>query len=332
MTDLSIIFVNYKSSELIISSIDAIVSGTSLSLEIIVVDNNSCDQAEIQILQRWPFVRFIQMSYNAGFARANNAGIEQAQSNTILLLNPDTISIGNSIDYCFERLNKSTYMVAGVQLLNPDGSPQITGNYFITGGLNHLLPLPNIGSFLLSVAKRLKVKSTNLAAATKPTEVDWLNGAFIMVKKSALQTAGLLDPDFFLYAEEIEWCSRLRKLGPLVLYGDLKFYHLQGATANEAFQSTGKGYYNLYDKKGLQILVSNFLRIRKQYGIGWFLLHLAAYTLELPVLMLTNMFRKLFGKNTYPDGLINGYKKNLGTLYSLVPKMISNKPYFYKML
>ena len=57
-----------------------------------------------------------------------------------------------------------------------------------------------------------KVKKTNVPDAKGTVEVDWINGAFLMVKKPAVDIAGLMDEDFFLYAEEAEWCSNFFKM------------------------------------------------------------------------------------------------------------------------
>ncbi len=62
-----------------------------------------------------------------------------------------------------------------------------------------------------------------------------------------------------------------------------------GESSNEAFASSGKGYYNLYDKKGLQIMLSNFVRIRKQNGVWWFMLHLFIYTITIPLFLYFNL-------------------------------------------
>lgn len=331
MADLTIIIVNYKSAGLIRDSLNSFFHQSALTLELIVVDNNSGDE-ELPLLQEeFPEVIFLNTGYNAGFARANNLGIETSSADYVLLLNPDTIAMGNAIDECYRRLRQSDYIAAGVQLLNEDGSPQISGNYFPPGGLNNLLPLPITGQILKSVALLFNAKSTNVPNADTTIEVDWLNGAFIMVKKSAIEKAGALDNDFFLYAEEIEWCSRLRKLGPLVLYGDLKFTHLQGATANQVFDSGGKGYYNLYDKKGAQILLSNFLRIRKQYGAGWYLVHLTAYLVEAILLGILVPITRMFSRKTLSFALLKGYYKNLSMLLKKTPAILAGKPGFYKV-
>lgn len=329
---LSIIIVNFKSEQLIMDALASFLPSTEIALEVIVVDNASGNGRLEQLLTRYPTVRLIQMGYNAGFARANNEGIRQSAGDTVLLLNPDTLSPNKAIDDCFKFFSASDYIACGVQLLNADGSPQISGNYFMKGGLNNLLPLPILGNCLKWLGQLFQVKRPNLPNSNSLVEVDWINGAFLMVKKKALMQAGLLDEDFFLYAEEIEWCSRLMNVGQLCIYGSLKVIHLQGETANLNFGSSGKGYYNLYDKKGLQIMVSNFLRIRKQYGVIWFFFHLLVYLAEIPVLAIGSLFSRFLPGKSLPFSMLKGFTANVLKLFSLVPRIISNKPYFYKML
>jgi len=327
---LSIIIVNYNSIELIKDCIASAYQFTNnLDFEILVVDNS--DSKKDEILNDFPYVRWIHMNYNAGFARANNEGIRQAKGEVILLMNPDTLVQDNAIELCFKRFVSSSYPGCGVQLLNPDGTPQISGNFFITGGVNNLLPLPFFGKLLKWLGTTLKVKKTNVPEAEGEQEVDWVNGAFLMVKKAAIEKAGLLDEDFFLYAEEIEWCSRLRKQGPLCIYGDLHIIHLQGETANETFGSSGKGYYNLFDKKGRQILLSNFVRIRKQYGVLWFLFHLLIYVIEIPFFLCIVLIQTIIGTKVRYNGThFFGYVRNLFFLLSQALTIIRNKPHFYK--
>ncbi|ULQ53785.1 glycosyltransferase family 2 protein [Flavihumibacter fluvii] len=329
---LSIIIVNYKSEQLIIDSLQSFLPASVIDPEIIIVDNDSGDERLAKLIDAFPQIRLIKMGYNAGFARANNEGIKQSSNEVVLLLNPDTLAPNQAIDRCYTQFSQDKYVACGVQLLNADGSPQISGNYFMKGGLNNLLPLPILGEFLKWLGESFGVKKPNLPDSNAQVEVDWINGAFLMVRKSIIQQAGLLDEDFFLYAEEIEWCSRLRKTGPLCIYGEIKVTHLQGETANENFGSSGKGYYNLYDKKGLQILVSNFLRIRKQFGIAWFLFHLTIYLLEIPVLLLGYLVRQISARKTYSFSMVQGYMANMVRLAALTPRIIRNRPYFYKVL
>ncbi|MEO6405766.1 MAG: glycosyltransferase family 2 protein [Ferruginibacter sp.] len=330
---LSIIIVNYKTAGLVIDCLASLYRFSMDDTEVIVVDNDSEDNVEERLSNDYPSVRFIQVGYNAGFARANNVGINMSRGDAVLLLNADTIIHEDAVQECFQRLINSDYVAAGVQLLNQDGSTQISGNYAMQGGLNYLLPLPVSGKFFKWLASLLGVKKTNVAEATILTEVDWINGAFLMVKRSAIDKVGLLDVDFFLYFEEAEWCSRLHKAGKLCIYGDLHVTHLQGVAANEAFGSAGKGYYNLSDKKGFQIMLSCFLRLRKEFGVGWMLFMYFFYLVNIPVYGIAVLIKNIFN-NAENDFSKNwsGFADNVIKIMSFLPQIISAKPYFYKVL
>lgn len=333
--DLSIVIVNYKSAKLILDCLDTLLPGNAgILLEIIVVDNDSYDNSEKLITGAYPQVTWIQMGYNSGFARANNEGIRRARGKVILLLNPDTLILDEAAVKCFRRLNDSDNIGAGVQLLNEDGSPQISGNFFMKGGLNHLMSVPYLGRLIRAAGMSLKVKKTNVARAEGAVEVDWINGAFLMVKQEAIEKAGLLDEDFFLYAEEIEWCSRLHKTGKMVIYGDLHVIHLVGMTASEAFGSSFRGYTELTDRKGLQLIVSGWLRIRKQFGTAWLLLHAAVYAAAIPVYFFAFLISTLLLRphRTAHWRSFASYTGNVCRSIALLPRMIRGKPYFYKML
>lgn len=328
---LSIVIVNYNSLYLITNCVQSILSCThDLAFEIIVIDNSN--ENPQGLLERFPEVRWIAMNYNSGFARANNEGIRHAKGETVLLLNPDIIVKDNAIGNCFSRFIQSDYAACGLQLLNEDGTSQISGNYVMKGGLNYLLPLPYLGNFLKSIATIFNVSKPHADSEQKIIDVDWINGAFLMVKKSAIEKAGLLDEDFFLYAEEAEWCSRLKKVGKLCIYGQYSVVHLQGETANQTFQSSGKGYYNLYDRKGLQIMVSNFVRIRKELGVGWFLIQLFFYIIEVPILFCGVLVERIVSKNKTGFSKAKSFFRNVSFLLKLSPTIIRNKPHFYKVL
>ena len=331
---LSIIIVNYKTAQLIADCLDSIFTFNPAVFEIIIVDNNSNDEIETSLNNKYSNIKFIQMGYNAGFARANNAGISIAQSEHILLLNPDTIIQHNAINNCLDKFAGSDYVACGVQLLNPDGTAQISGNYAMKGGLNYLLPLPYMGWFLKSIATVFGVKKPNVPNATGLVEVDWINGAFLMVKKPAIEKAGLLDEDFFLYAEEAEWCSRLKKVGKLCIYGDEHVIHLQGESAGNAFNSPGKGYSNLFDMKGRQIMVSTFVRIRKEFGVAWFLFNLFFYLITIPIFLIGCILSGLLFRKAdqYSFGHWIGFCKNVFVIIKHSIKIIGNRPYFYKLL
>jgi len=334
VVNLSVIIINYKSLDLIRDCLRSIESSKpAISLEKIIVNNDDLTEGNL-LFSEFPGIRWIDMHYNAGFARANNEGIRQAAAEVVLILNPDTIIPMNALDECYRQFIASEYVACGVQLLNEDRSPQISGNYFVPGGLNYLLPLPYTGKFIKTLGNLFSVKAPHVADSDRLIEVDWINGAFLMVRQSAIQKAGLMDEDFFLYAEEAEWCARLKKVGKLCIFGNVKVFHLQGISSNEAFSSAGKGYYNLFDKKGKQIILSNLVRIRKQYGPFWFLFDLFIYSVTIP-LFLTGILISFFlpkSDRLYSFADWVGFSRNMVYVWFRTPRILSGRPSFYKAL
>jgi GT2 family glycosyltransferase len=333
MIKYSIIIVNYKSSRLVADCLRSL-GAASRSYEVIVVDNFSQDDSEEVILKEFPWVKWIQMGYNSGFARANNAGIRASSGSIVLLLNPDTLDQNNAIDRCYDRFHSTSYIACTVQVLGLDGDPQISGNYFMKGGLNHLMALPYTGRLIRRLGLLLNVKKTNVPQAKGNVEVDWITGAFMMVKKEAIGKAGLFDEDFFLYSEEIEWCYRLGKVGKMYVDGELHIIHLEGGSANKEFGSGERGYHQLYDRKGLQIMLSGLVRIRKQFGTGWFLFHMLAYLFTIPVYFLVVLFKTIFFvRGSLKEwGRFGGFTANTFHVFDYIFKILSGQPHFYKVL
>lgn len=333
---LSIILVNYHSGAFLANCVNSVVAETAdISYEIILVDNSPQDGAAKNLMQTFADIRYIPMQGNVGFARANNAGIAVANGELVLLLNTDTIILQNAIIKCAAQLQeKQDYVAAGVQLLYADNSPQISGSFNLMGGLNFLMTIPYIGPLLRSVSLLAGVKKPSIQEAHKQTDVDWISGAFLMVKKSTIEKAGMLDPDFFLYHEESEWCGRLQKFGKLCLFGQLNVIHLEGASANTAFTSNTTAYSNLSDKKGLQLLVSMLLRIRKQFGIAWWLVHVFAHfvcsIIIIPVVLLHMLLQWSKAGTIFKFGF--GYISNVFRSMPFVIRMAIGKPFFYKVL
>lgn len=316
--------------------IKSIVQQTSAgSYEIIVVDNDSKDGAKEKILAEYPAVKWLQLDYNAGFARANNAGMEIATGDYYLILNADTIILDKAIDKSIVLLKDYPGAVGcGIQLLNTDGTTQISGAHFIKGGLNTLLPLPYLGRLIRYLGYKFKSTVPSVQHVQQDVEVDWVVGAYMLVKASVIKNSGMFDEDFFMYAEEIEWCARLRKQGKLVLFAEPKIIHIGGGTSgdyyNTAESENGKNLWNL---KGRQIMVSNMVRIRKQFGAGWFLLIAGGYIFEIPVFIVCLLFDKLFNGNkaAFKWKNVKDYTGNMGVLLKYFFTILFNKRYFYKV-
>lgn len=329
--DLSIVYVNFNSFELTIQSIESVYKYTkNLNIEIIIVDNDSKDNSKTHILDKFNDIIWIDMGYNSGFARANNMGIRASSGRHILLLNTDTILCNEVLDYCVQVLDQDTETIAvGTRLIFPDGSAQISGAHFKKGGLNTLLPLPIIGKITKSLGKTFGVKPPSIDQVSQDLQVDWLIGAFVMVRREALHKNVLLDEDFFMYCEEIEWCARLLKLGKIKLLSKFEVIHIGGGSSNEFYDTKdNQNGKNLWNKKGLQIMLSNFVRIRKQFGVFWFLIIFSFYSLESIFFFVFSTVKLL--NNLTPQDSIQYFRNVLICAKYIIP-IIRNKPTFYKI-
>jgi GT2 family glycosyltransferase len=257
-----------------------------------------------------------------------------AKGQLVLLLNPDTLLKPGVLLQTANELNQSSLVAAGVQLVHLDGQPQFSASNFMMGGVNHLLPLPYWGTILKRIASLFINEKPAIIQAADYAEVDWISGAFLMVKKEVIQKAGMLDPEFFLYAEEVEWCSRLGKFGKMAIFGKYTIVHLIGQSIQEASNAQDNSYTNLTDKKGLQLMVSNHLRIRKQYGVFWFLFQLLNYTWTVPFYLIFGMITTI-GRGKNPLSILRpwwGFTKNIVELWIIAPIILTRKSHFYKYL
>lgn len=335
--DLSVILVNYRTADLLHDCLESLLSTTkNITFEIIVVDNASGDDSRSRITSAFPMVIWMQMDYNSGFARANNEGMKAAKGRNILLLNTDTIIRNKAVEKAVELFEKDTdYSACGVQLLNEDGSRQISGAHVMTGGLNTLLALPYLGRLIRFIGYRAGVRKPSVDTVREKLDVDWIIGAFLMVRKDAVEKAGMLDEDFFMYSEEMEWCARLKKIGKLCLYGEPEVIHLGGGSSKSVFKSeVWNDQKNLCNKRGRQVIVSNALRIRKEFGILWMLLIDAFYLLNVilfPICLLFDTILNL-GKPRFNTTDLIGYTGNVFNLQKYILLMIAGKPYFYKVI
>ena len=328
---LSIIIVNYFSLPLIRSCLLSLIDyHPELKPQILIVNNGEKEHDKDTFCREFSYVEWHEMGYNSGFARANNFGIKKAQHKFVLLLNPDIVFIQPVLSECIRRLEENSKIAAGgVQLLNEDRSFQISGSYFIKGGLNHLIPIPYWGALLRKLAISIKTKTPHLKLSSKTEHVDWINGAFILTTKDVVSRAGYLDEDFFMYSEEIEWCSRLKKVGELVLFGDLRLVHLLGKTSKK---TSSREYEDVYSKKGLQIMLGHHLRVRKQHGILWLLILYSNYFFGAIIGLPCSIIETIFMASSKP--IVDAYLffKNVVRLGLFLPRIVVNVPYFYKVM
>ena len=325
MPDLSIIIVNYKTPRLILDCLASVYQHTSgITFEVIIVDNQSEDDSRTIIETAYPAVRWFDMGSNSGFARANNAGIRQAQGRNILLLNSDTLLLDNLLNRCVRLLDGQPDVAAvGAQQLSRDR--QLRPNLYTTFGQMRraFYIIPGMA------AQRMLEKIIPDKHYPDPNQVEWLSGAFLMTRVSTIAKAGALDESFFMYGEDVEWGYRLGKQGRMILLRDAGFVHLEYGSSPDNQQHV----VTFLNRFKPQIQVSQLLWVRKQYGVGAYLLLMLHYVLMIPVVFIWKMAINLRGRRPLLSELENqrAYTRQVGIFCSFFWSTLFNRPGFYKV-
>jgi GT2 family glycosyltransferase len=208
--DLSIIIVSYGTRDVTLACL-ASAFACKLDAEVIVVDNASEDGSADAISQCHPGVRLVRNPQNVGFAAANNQGMAMARGRYWLLLNSDTLVLGDVLARSVEYMDANPAVgVMGCRVLNPDRSLQRTC-FRYPSMLNLVLMLVGLDR-LPWPAFFGRHQMTDWKRDTE-RNVDVVTGCYMMVRPSAAQQIGLLDEAFFFCGEETDWCWRFRHGG-----------------------------------------------------------------------------------------------------------------------
>lgn len=227
--DVTVVIVNWNGGDLLRQTLDSLYRETRrVRFETVVVDNASTDESVAAVHGAFPDLRLILLPENRGFAAANNRAFGQARGRYVLLLNSDTIVLPSTLPGLVGFLDAHPEAgCVGCRHLWPDGSLQ-----------------PSIDSFPSLLKDFLCSSELRRAAWVLPfmrrhypwwtdhdvtREVDWVNGSCLMVRREAISHTGGLDEGFFLYAEEIDWCYRMRQAGWLTFFTpDAEVVHIGG--------------------------------------------------------------------------------------------------------
>jgi len=212
--DLSIIIAEYFSLEELQECLSCIYRNVQgLNYEIVVSSNSCYEKTQQEKLQNeFSHVIWIFNEKNLGFAKAINLGIMKSSGNCVLIMNVDVRLLDNNIIIAYRYLMENPQVgVIGPKIIDNDGNLQDSCRKFMT---------PT--DFFARIIKRAFLRKDVLLNAqfnyniTQP--VDWVIGAFMMVKRDAIEKVGLLDEGCFLYVEDMDWCKRFWDCGLKVVY------------------------------------------------------------------------------------------------------------------
>ena len=236
---LSVIIVNYNVEYFLEQCLNSVKNAIkNIDTEVFVVDNNSVDGSCNMVKEKFPFVKLIENKTNTGFSVANNQAIKVAVGEYVLLLNPDTL------------VEEDTFTkVCNFMDEHPNGGG--LGVKMIDGKGNFLpeskrgLPSPEVAFYKLSGLSKFFPKSKKINRyhlgyldKNKTHEIEVLSGAFMLMRKKALDEVGMLDETFFMYGEDIDLSYRIIKGGyKNYYYPETTIIHYKG-------ESTKKGSIN----------------------------------------------------------------------------------------
>ncbi len=212
--DLSVIIVSFNVKDLLRQCLLSLeIAASKIACEIFVVDNNSQDHSTEMIRSEFPGIKLISNDVNLGFSAANNQAIRKSAGQFIVLLNPDTIVEKDTLTKCLEFMKSHPDAGAlGVRMTDSEGRflpeskralPTLHTAFFKSFGFSYLFPRSQY--FNRYYLPQIDSHETSL------TEV--ISGAFMFIRRKALDISGLLDEDFFMYGEDIDLSYRLLQTG-----------------------------------------------------------------------------------------------------------------------
>ncbi|MEG2060620.1 MAG: glycosyltransferase family 2 protein [Alistipes sp.] len=228
---ISVITVNYNGFSLTCALIDSLRQWVTSSLEIIVVDNGSQRDEAALLRARYSDVVVVRSERNLGFAGGNNLGITRATGDYLLLLNNDTEVEDDSLHFLCDTLDTTAsigVVCPKIRFFAPPRHIQFAG----------YTPLSSI-TLRNSL---IGFNTPNCAAYDSPHDTPYAHGAAMMIRREAIDQAGLMPELYFLYYEELDWSLRIRAAGYRITYEPrCTVYHKESATTGQ--QSPLRSYY-----------------------------------------------------------------------------------------
>ena len=232
--DASIIIVSFNTRVVLRECLESVLrESAGLRVEILIVDNHSSDGSPEMVESEFPQVRLIRSDVNLGFGAANNVALEQARGKYFVLLNSDAFFEPNALKLAIKHMDETPGCgLGGGLLVGRDGAWQpsartfhsVPGDLIVMTGLAAKFPKSKLfGDFDRTWADR------NEAAS-----VDWVPGAFSIIRPEAIRKVGSFDPTFFLYYEEVDLCRRIKGAGYSIWYWpDVVIVHIGGESSRQ---------------------------------------------------------------------------------------------------
>ncbi|NTU79770.1 MAG: glycosyltransferase family 2 protein [Chloroflexales bacterium] len=250
MPRLAVVILSYNRADLLADCLVSLYAApTRCALEVWVVDNASSDGSAALVRDQFPQARLIVSPINGGFSYGNNLALREivgaGLADYVLLLNNDTVVPAGSLDGLVDYLEAHPAVgVVGPKLLLPDGSLDLA--------CRRSFPTPEVSFYRMTGLAALFPRSPRFARYNltyldpdRETEVDAVVGACMLLRASVIAEVGLLDEQFFMYGEDLDWCYRIKQYGWRVLYypGVVVHHYKRASSTRRAIPSI-KAFYD----------------------------------------------------------------------------------------
>lgn len=285
---LSVIIVNYNIKYILEQCLHSVYAAIqNIDAEVFVVDNNSVDGSCAMIAEKFPWVQLIENKENVGFSKANNQAIRISQGEYVLLLNPDTVveedTFTKTTQFMDEHPNGGglgVSMIDGKGKFLPEskrGLPTLAVSFFKMFGFHKVFPH----------SKRFNYYYLGHLSNNEVHEIEILSGAFMLLRKSVLDSIGLLDEEYFMYGEDIDLSYRIIKAGyKNYYYPHATIIHYKGESTKKASFKYVMVFY-----KAMEIFARKQLHMKK-YSLYSLFIHTAIWVRAL-MAMLSRILKKV---------------------------------------
>jgi GT2 family glycosyltransferase len=304
MFEVSVVIVNWNTKKFLYNCLRSVFRNTKeISYDIWVVDNASLDGSSDMVTSEFPTINLIKNKKNLGFAVGNNQAIAASEGKYILILNPDTELIMNSIKKMKAYMDKSERVGAvGCKLLNSDGSLQRSCHghvnpiraFTFSAGLHRFIRDGTLTFKIGNLLKNTFRTFVNLADYDSVLFPDSIDGACMLLSREALSDVGLLDEQFFMYWEDADLCYRLTENKWKVAYiPDTKIIHHGGQSSMQN-----------YNKMALESWKSRALLYKKHHGSKSVIALRAAVIFGILIRLLLSLPGIIFKREGLNDRLL----------------------------
>lgn len=295
----AIIILNWNNWQDTVECLESLAQIDYPNYQIIVVDNGSSDDSVSQLKQRFNTIRLFETEKNLGFSAGVNFGIEQAEKNDlILLLNNDTLVAKNFLTELVKIIRSDdTIGLVGGKIYYYEGTEC---DAFMHRKKNKIWSAGGGISRLTKRTFHFGDKKIDQGQYDQQREVDFLTGCCLLIKRQVIETIGLLDPDYFMYYEDVDFCLRAKAQGYKIVYSP------QAIIWHKIRQVAKKQFVDYYRMR------NHFVLIKKRYSH-----HLFTRCLIGKYFLIDRTVRIFFRKFVYHDkekisdriaALFNGFR------------------------